>query len=405
MRLRRLLFASIHSYIDPSSGAALATRDLLELLAARGIDCRALSAGVLDFEHETPLTALLPPLGVPIRRARAVVGPGVTAEVLDLSLDGVRVTLMPTTSSRFQRSPDAAESRAFLALGGQVLDRFRPQVLLTYGGHPANLALMAAARCRGIPVVFHLHNFGYPDRRTFDDVTAVLVPSEFSRRHHARLLGLDCRVLAYPLRAARVVAADPEPRYLTFVNPQPVKGLTVFARIASELDRHRPEISILVVEGRGGAVGLAHAGLDLSGLRNLHRMANTPDPRHFYRVSRAVLMPSLWYESFGRVAAEALANGIPVLASDRGALPETLGAAGFVLPVPARCTPEGRAVPTTEEVGPWIEAIGRLWDDPEFEARHRASALAEASRWDADRLAADYEQLFRDVAGTAPDTK
>ena len=31
----RLLFASIHSYLDPASGAALATRELLELLAAR----------------------------------------------------------------------------------------------------------------------------------------------------------------------------------------------------------------------------------------------------------------------------------------------------------------------------------------------------------------------------------
>ncbi len=32
----RLLFASIHSYLDLSSGAALATRELLELLAGRG---------------------------------------------------------------------------------------------------------------------------------------------------------------------------------------------------------------------------------------------------------------------------------------------------------------------------------------------------------------------------------
>ena len=45
-------------------------------------------------------------------------------------------------------------------------------------------------------------------------------------------------------------------------------------------------------------------------------MANTPDPRDFYRVSRAVLMPSLWRESLERVAIEAMANGIPVLASD-----------------------------------------------------------------------------------------
>ena len=78
--------------------------------------------------------------------------------------------------------------------------------------------------------------------------------------------------------------------------------------------------------------------MDLSGLTNLHRMANTPDPRDFYRVSRVVLVPSLWRESLGRVAVEAMANGIPVLASDRGALPETLGDAGFVLTIPERYT-------------------------------------------------------------------
>src|ERR1017187_8611958 len=67
-------------------------------------------------------------------------------------------------------------------------------------------------------------------------------------------------------------------------------------------------------------------------------MANTPDPRDFYGVSRVVLMPSLWRESLGRVPIEAMANGIPVLASDRGALPATLGDAGFVFTIPERCT-------------------------------------------------------------------
>ena len=37
MKLERLLFASIHGYLDPSNGASTASRDLLELLSeARG---------------------------------------------------------------------------------------------------------------------------------------------------------------------------------------------------------------------------------------------------------------------------------------------------------------------------------------------------------------------------------
>ena len=34
----RLLFSSIHCYLDPSSGAALCTRESLELLAGRWME-------------------------------------------------------------------------------------------------------------------------------------------------------------------------------------------------------------------------------------------------------------------------------------------------------------------------------------------------------------------------------
>jgi glycosyltransferase involved in cell wall biosynthesis len=139
--------------------------------------------------------------------------------------------------------------------------------------------------------------------------------------------------------------------------------------------------------------------VELSDLTNLNRMANTPDPRDFYRVSRVVLMPSLWRESLGLLHIEAMANGIPVLASDRGALPETLGDAGFVFTIPERCTPTSGVVPTAQEVAPCVAVIERLWDDPEFEAEHRRRALAEAMRWDGERLAKHFEDFFRTLLG------
>ena len=69
MPKHRLLFSSIHSYLDPSSGAALATRELLELLTARGWDCRALTCGVLDYAQETPLEDVLTAVERPTSRA------------------------------------------------------------------------------------------------------------------------------------------------------------------------------------------------------------------------------------------------------------------------------------------------------------------------------------------------
>jgi len=390
----RLLFASIHSYLDPSSGAAMASREVLELLTARGWDCRALTCGVLDYQRETPLDDVMSKIDLPAERASAALSRGGSAEVIDLELGGVRVTLLPTSSSRAERSPNTREGPIFVDLAGQVFDRFRPDVLLTYGGQPVSLELMRQARAHRTAVVFHLHNFGYNDRRGFADVSSVIFPSEYSRRFHQRRIGLDGVVIPDPIRLEQVIAENPEPTYVTFINPQPDKGVTVFAAIALELNRRRPEIPLLVVEGRATSEGPANLPVDLSGLANLNRMANTPDPRDFYRVSRVVLMPSLWRESLGRVAMEAMANGIPVLASDRGALPETLGDSGFVFTIPDRCTPASGVVPTAREVAPWVAVIERLWDGPEFEARHRKLARAETRRWAWERVAEQYGRFF-----------
>lgn len=51
-----LLFAWIHCHLDPSNGAALCTRELLEPLAALGSDCRVLTTGILDPEQGHPTT-------------------------------------------------------------------------------------------------------------------------------------------------------------------------------------------------------------------------------------------------------------------------------------------------------------------------------------------------------------
>lgn len=395
---RRLLFASVHSYVDPSSGAALATRDLLELMASRGWDCRALTAGLLDYEKETSCDSVLDSLGLPSDEVRTALIGGGEALVYDLRIDGVGVTMMPTRSSKADRSPSAEESRVFLDLAAQALDRFRPDVVLTYGGHPAGLALMAEARRRGIPVVFHLHNFAYTDSRGFADASAVLVPTDYARRLYARRLGLHCVHIPLPLNPRRALASDPEPRYATFVNPQVLKGAAVVARIALELGRRRPEIPFLIVESRAEAGELGRLGLDLAPLENLHWMANTHDPRDFYRLSRVVLVPSL-VENASLVVRESLSNGIPVLASDRGGLPETLGEAGFVFPLPERMlAPGALVVPTPLEVAPWTATIERLWDDSAWEESHRTLALEAARRWDPDVIAAQYSNFFESLA-------
>ncbi len=77
----------------------------------------------------------------------------------------------------------------------------------------------------------------------------------------------------------------------------------------------------------------------------------------------------MWEEPFGRVAAEAMINGIPALVGDRGALPdvvggdEAAGGGGRVLPIPEWMTPSTTTLPGERDVQAWYEAVCALWDD------------------------------------------
>jgi glycosyltransferase involved in cell wall biosynthesis len=126
-------------------------------------------------------------------------------------------------------------------------------------------------------------------------------------------------------------------------------------------------------------------------------MPSTGDPREFYAMTKVILMPSLWNESFGLVAAEAMINGIPVLGSNRGALPETVGDGGILFDIPECYTPETRIVPTPGEVEAWVDTIIRLWDDKEFYAQATEKARQRAECWRPERLAPFYRDFFSNL--------
>ncbi len=318
-----------------------------------------------------------------------------------VSDNGLPVTVHRGPSTR-PHDPDEAERGEFIRLLDSLLDRFRPDILLGYGGNSIARETFARARRRGIATVFALHNFLYNDPACFADVDAILVPSHFSADFHREALGLACTALPNVVDPRRVKPERVEARYVTFVNPTPEKGVYAFARIADELGRRRPDLPLLVVEGRGTERTLADCGLDLRARGNVSLMAHTADPRRFWGLTRVCLVPSLWWESQSLVAAEAMTNGIPVIASDRGALPETLGAGGLVLPLPDRLTPVTKLLPTAEEVAPWVEAVIQLWDDPGWYEEQRRRSLAEARRWEPEALVPQYVRFFE---GLTPGVK
>ena len=94
------------------------------------------------------------------------------------------------------------------------------------------------------------------------------------------------------------------------------------------------------------------------------------------------LLPSL-QESFGLSALEAMACGVPVVASNVGGLPEVVedGVTGFLHP------PDG--------VTQMAESAIRILSNPELHARMAADGVRLArERFSADRIVPLYEALY-----------
>jgi glycosyltransferase involved in cell wall biosynthesis len=407
--IRRILFATAHPYLDDTNGAAVASRAMMESLGRSGFAVEVLSGIGPDATEQANPAAWLTARGIAYEEVGGVAWSVGVGGILEdrpshfrLDFGGVPVTLCRSTGIQ-PHLPNQVVHGEFLRLLDEVLNRFRPDVLVNYGSGPLAHQIRARARARGIAVVFALHNLSYANARPFTTADAVIVPSRFAANHYSRTLGLDCKVLSNIVDLGRVRVDKRSPRYLTFVTPSHEKGVYVFARIADELGRRRPDIPILVVEGRGTEQTLVDCGIDLRVRGNVSLMANTPDPRHFWGVTRVCVMPSLWRESQPLVAIEAMANGIPVVGSDRGGIPEALGKAGVVLSLPERLTPTSRVLPAPEEVSPWIEAGIKLWDDEAHYNEQCRLALAESSRWAPEAVEPVHSEFFSKVtAGGSP---
>jgi glycosyltransferase involved in cell wall biosynthesis len=386
----RILLAIHNAYTDSTSGAAHSMRILMQWLQEGGHECRVLSTACFDARPPASFDAHLSELGVPLTRkppAKAFVrgvrkraNVGVGRPTVDFTLNGVPVTTL-LTRARKGTPAETVELDQFLFVLDQVFQAFQPNVLLTYGGHPVVQEAMRRARAHDMTTVFTLRNFGYENRSYFEHVDHVFTTSPYLSRFYREAIGLHSEGIVSPLDWADVEAPEELRQFVTFVNPSRPKGALLFARLAGTLGTRRPDIPVLVVQSATSA-GLINdiPGLDFAKYPHIKAAPATPRPADFFALTKILLVPTVVRESFGRVAAEALINGIPPLVSDRGGLPETVCGAGRVLPLPAWMTEKSTELPSEKEVRPWFDAVCELWDDAEAYAQASAFARTTAER-------------------------
>lgn len=170
---------------------------------------------------------------------------------------------------------------------------------------------------------------------------------------------------------------------------RPHKGV----HVAIEALAHLPPEHVLWVTGdTGDAVAKGY----LDELRRLAERVHVSERVRFigarrdvHRVMAAadvVVVPSVWDEPFGLVAAEAQLLGTPVVAARRGALPEVMdgGRAGLVF--------------DAEDPASLAEAVARLAADPALRARLAETARARArERYTYARWSREVAEVLREV--------
>jgi D-inositol-3-phosphate glycosyltransferase len=171
---------------------------------------------------------------------------------------------------------------------------------------------------------------------------------------------------------------------------QPLKGPDVAIRALHALGR--PDALLLIVGGASGnggdgEVARAHQLVDELGLHDQVRFVE-PQPHHilstYYRSADAVVVPSR-SESFGLVALEAAACGVPVVASAVGGLQSLVehGETGFL-------------VPDRDPVD-FAKALGRILDEPMLAAAMSEAASRRAARYTWGFAAARLRRMYADL--------
>jgi thioesterase domain-containing protein/glycosyltransferase involved in cell wall biosynthesis len=392
----RVLLLQNLVYVPSHGGANKCNRLLLEALAVRGHECRAVALATASQGSRTREGFLdeLARRGLDAR----VAGPGVDV----FQAGGVEVHAV-------------SDPARFLSAATAQARDFAPDLILISHSGPAG-PLLEVAAVAGPPFVYLAHTtlwlpFGPASFRPSPDeavllarAAAIIAVSRFLAGYLERWGGLRSEILRFPIygRGPFPDLSHFDKGFVTLVNPSAIKGISIFFGLAERF----PEIPFAAVPTYRSTRSEEEA---LSALPNVQLLAAEDDIERIFAQTRALLMPSLWDEAFGVLAVEAMLHGIPVLASDTGGLPEAKLGVDFVLPVRRieryedRLDDRGGLVAQVpkQDLGPWTEALGGLLDDSERYRRLSAESRKAAQVFVSDLSWDPFEKLFSRLADSS----
>jgi glycogen(starch) synthase len=235
----------------------------------------------------------------------------------------------------------------------QWIRKIRPDVCYVWNLAGLSLAPAVAARLASVPVAFHFEDNWLPDvafhprkpleqvKRllgapfTFPGKTGAIFVSDFLRRSYCSqgftfaentVIHNGVEGASVPEFANEYPPSGTRPMRLLFVGRiVPEKGVEILLE-AMRIAQHGAPGSLALSIGGFGPVPYVQklqqlASRDGADVRWLGRLGRDA-LENVYRDHDVAVVPSVWEEPFGLVAVEAMAAGLPVVATRSGGLPE-----------------------------------------------------------------------------------
>lgn len=251
----------------------------------------------------------------------------------------------------------------------EVIEHFNPDVVVVQAGNPFELVNRVSSV--GIPVVLYVRDVEFEkntENLNINNFVGFVSNSKFTASKLKERFGVDSLVLPPLIDFEKYKISKPG-NSVVHIGLSPLKGIDISFKIA----KSRSDIPFVFVESWPlPKKKISEYKKKAETMGNVTLLKRSADMKKIYQLSRILLAPSVCEEAWGRVVTEAQSNGIPIIASNRGGLPESVGQGGIIVPHDAH-------------IDSWIRALSEIWDNTDIYSDLSLKALLRAKNEDISR--------------------